>query len=123
MTNSCAATITIRQGYEFTSTAFRRSGSNNSLVVQIPTGYEARMAFAPRYDSATPTIVLTSSPAAGLTLNRTAGSIAILIGATVTADLDPNVPLVWDLSIYDPTNPDTVIFLGSGTASVSPKVG
>lgn len=117
------STITIRQGYEFTSTAYRRMGADNSLVVQIPTGYEARMAFAPRYDSTTPAIVLTSSPAAGLTLNRTAGSIAILIGATVTAGLDSNVPLVWDLSIYDPANPDTVVFLGSGTASVSPKVG
>lgn len=121
MTRPGLPQLTIRQGDEFTSTAYRRAKDQVTVIV-IPVGFEARMKFAPRYDSATSTISLTSNPAAGLTLNRAAGSIAIYIGATVTAALVANVPLVWQIEIYDPLNPDAVVFLGEGTAVVKPRV-
>lgn len=113
--------LLIRQGREFSSTAFRR-GENQTTVVPIPAGFEARMKFAPRFDSATSTFALTSSPAAGLTINYAAGEIAIYIGAVATALLNPNVQLLWDIEIYDPLNSNAIVYLGSGTAVVRPKV-
>lgn len=113
--------LVIRQGDEFTSTAYRRA-SNKTTVIAIPAGFQARMNFAPRYDSDTPTIALTSSPAAGLTIDYANGAIAIYIGAIATALLVANTPLVWQIEIYDPLNADAVVFLGEGTAVVKPRV-
>lgn len=121
MSNAIPSALVLRQGREFTSTAYRRSGANNDIVQPIPGTFQARMRFAPRYDGSD-VLLLTSSPAAGLTINYAAGSIAIYIGATLTAALNANVKLVWDLEMYDPVTPDSVIFLGSGTAVVEPKV-
>lgn len=121
MSQPGVAQLVIRQGDEFTSTAYRRA-ANQTTIIPIPVGFEARMNFAPRYDSPSATIALTSSPAAGLTIDYANGAIAIYVGATVTELLAANVPLVWQIDIYDPLNPDAVIFLGSGTAVVKPSV-
>lgn len=114
--------LTIHQGDEFSTTAYRRLGTNNDIINPIPSGFQARMKFAPRFDSVSSTLTLTSSPAAGLTINNANGSIAIYIGATQTVSLVPGVQLQWTLEMYDPAHADTVVFLGSGTATVKPKL-
>lgn len=112
--------LVIQQGREFSSTAYRRA-DDAVTVIPIPAGYEARMKFAARYDGSG-SISLSSSPVDGLVINYALGEIAIYIGAVETALLNANVKLVWDLEIYDPLVANTVIFLGSGTAVVEPKV-
>lgn len=117
-----AGPLVIHQGAEFTSTAYRRA-KNQTTIIPIPVGFEARMRIARDYVGAPVIMTLTSSPANGLTINYALGEIAIYLGATVTLPLDPDQKLKWEIDIYDPLNPDAVVFLGSGSASVCPQVG
>lgn len=116
---ACSPTnpLVLHKGFEFSTTAYRRL-KDQVTVVPIPTTFEARMTFTAKFGDTFTPLVLTSNPAAGLTLNRPLGSIAIYIGATVTAALTLGLQLNWELNIYDPLNPDAVVFLGSGTATV-----
>jgi hypothetical protein len=111
--------IVIRQGYEYSSTAYRRTGPGNATVVPIPTGFEAKMIFTPTYDASPVPWTLTSSPPAGLTIDYPDGQIAIYMGATFTASLPLGLRFCWQLQIYDPLNPDAVVFLGNGSGIVS----
>ena len=77
------------------------------------------MIFTPTFDLAVAPWTLTSSPPAGLTIDYADGSIAIYIGATFTATLPAGLRFCWTLSVYDPLNPDSVIFLGGGSGNVS----
>lgn len=120
MSTCSTAQLSLRRGTEFTSTAKRRSGPGGQTVVAIPAGWQARMRFAADYSTAAE-FTLTSSPAAGLTINYPQGTIAIYIGATVVTALLLNA-YVWELDIYDPLVPNSVVFLGSGTAIVKPAV-
>lgn len=119
--SACApgSSLVIHKGYELSTTAYRRL-ADQVTVVPIPGTFQARMTFTAKYGDAFAPLVLTSSPAAGLTINYALGSVAILVGATVTAAFALGLQLNWELGIYDPANPDTVIFLGSGTAVVEP---
>jgi hypothetical protein len=122
--SACLTTghLTIHQGAEFSSTAYRRA-KNQTTIIPIPVGFEARMRFARDYTGAPVMFTLTSSPAAGLTINYVLGEIAIYLGATVTLPLDPSEKLKWEIEIYDPLDPDVIVFLGSGSASVCAQVG
>lgn len=113
--------LILREGKTFTKNFYWRQ-SNLTTVIPIPAGFEARMRFAARYDSATHLIQLTSSPAAGLTLTRAEGKIAVYISALVTGTLNANVPLVWEISLYDPLDLTSVTHLVDGTAIVRPQV-
>ena len=111
--------IVIRQGFEYSATAYRRTGPNNTTVIPIPTGMEARMTFTPKYGDVVTPWTLTSNPPGGLTIDYPDGEIAIYMGATFTATLPVGLALCWVLDIYDPLNPDAVVFLGTADASVS----
>jgi len=113
------AGIVIRKGFEYSATAYRRSGPNNTIVVPIPTGFEAKMTFTPKYADVVTPWTLTSSPPAGLTIDHPNSEIAIYMGATFTDTLPVGLVVCWVLEIYDPLNPDAVVFLGKGDASVS----
>jgi len=109
--------LVIRQDAEFSITAYRRL-ADQVTVVPIPSTFEARMKFTPKFSDGFTSFVLTSNPAAGLTLNRALGQVAIYIGATVTVTYPVGLQFEWILEIYDPVTPDSVVFLGEGTAVV-----
>lgn len=82
------------------------------------TGRSGRLVIRENYAAATPLIVLTSTPAAGLTLGGVAGTVVIRIGADVTETL-PTGRFVFDLALsldVDPTEVD-ILFQGN-TATV-----
>lgn len=111
--------LIIHKGAEFSTTALRRTAAcDGGAVIPIPTGFEARMIFRATFGSMAVVFTLTSSPAAGLTIDYPDGSIAIYYGATQTALLTANESLTWVLEAYDPLNLDAVVFLGSGAAVV-----
>jgi hypothetical protein len=74
--------LVIEQGATFDTTV---TWTADGTPVDL-TGYTARMKVAEDYDS-TPALSLTSSPAAGLTLGGTAGTIRIVITDEQTATL------------------------------------
>lgn len=111
--------LVIHRGAELSTTAYRRL-KDQVTVVPIPAGFQARMTFTAKFGDTFTPLVLTSSPAAGLTINYALGQIAIYIGATVTAAYPVGLQLNWRLDIYDPLNANADVFLGSGTATVEP---
>lgn len=106
--------LEIYVGAQYTTTVYRRTGVQNATIVPIPMGFQARMTFKSKFGDPFTPLVLTSSPAAGLTIDYANGQIAVYIGATVTAAYPVGLALVWRLDIYDPLNADADIFLGSG---------
>lgn len=89
-------------------------------AVQVLTGWDARMMIRTTRDATgSPLVSLTSSPAAGLTINGPAGQVTAHIAATVTSAYTW-VNGVYDLEIFNGT-PLTKRVL-EGNVSVSPEV-
>lgn len=104
--------LVIIQGATFNASFFYRE---NDKVTPINLGtLQARLRIAPRFDSPTSTFVLTSSPAAGLTLDPANGAILARISALLTQPLNANVPMLYDLELYDPLDLTNVNRLISG---------
>lgn len=77
------------------------------------TGRSGRLVIRPTYASATPLVVLTSTPPAGLTMGGVAGTIMVRIGADVTETF-PVGTYMFDLAVsldVDPTEVD-ILFQG-----------
>jgi hypothetical protein len=92
------AKITLEQGATFDHTLTWTAGGT---PVDL-TGYTARMQIREEFDSADPVVSLTSSPAAGLTLGGTAGTIRIVITDEQTAALTIEAGVV-DLEVQAPS--------------------
>lgn len=112
--------IILEKGATYKKTYLYRDSNN----VPIPlTNYEARMQIREYTESTNTLVDLTSSPAAGITLeaNVETGRIDIRIGADVTDVLD-FVTGVYDLELYDPIDPTEVIRLVEGSVSLNKQV-
>lgn len=81
------------------------------------TNYTARMQARSTYDSSTAVLNLTNG--SGITLGGTAGTIALLVGATTTAAIGA-AQYVYDLEIQSPSGEVTRVVEGS--LVVTPEV-
>ena len=82
------------------------------------TGYTARMQVRADYDT-DPIVSLTSATGGGITLGGSAGTITVLISATVTAALTAGT-YIYDLELESADG--TVTRLLKGQATVDPEV-
>lgn len=115
------ALLVIYQGATFTASFFYRQ--DDKVTPINLTGMQVRLRVAPRFDSATSSFLLTSSPAAGLTVIPTLGQIDARISALLTAPLNANVELLYDLDIYDPLDTSSVTrLISGGPVKVYPQV-
>lgn len=110
----------MEQGSTFERTIYRRE---RDQVTPVPlTGMDARMQIRDGIDNTTYLVLLTSSPAAGLTVNGPLGQVDIRIGADVTAALPTDADLVYDIEMVDQVDPTEVLRLLEGRVRVSPEV-
>jgi hypothetical protein len=108
--------MTIYQGATFALTLTWRQGEP-PVAVNL-TGYTARMQLRETTGSPSTVLSLTSAGGGGLTLGGAAGTIALNVSATQTAELTPGTYL-YDLELV---NGATVTRLVEGRAVVSPEV-
>lgn len=96
--------IAIRQSSDVDFTA-QVWADEQHTVVQNLTNWTATMKIRPEKGSATTYLSLTSTPAAGLTINGPAGQVTVHIAASVST------PLTWIEGVYDlfVHSPDTTI--------------
>lgn len=108
--------LKMRKGSTYTKTWIY--ADNTGIGIPL-TDYEARMQIRENIDSASPVVSLTSSPAAGITLEAGAedGRIDIRIGADST-EAWTFTRGVYDLEIYKPADLTEVLVLVEGVVSV-----
>ena len=112
--------IKIEKGATYTKTWLYK----DSLSVGIPlAGYEGRMQIRERKDSEAFIIELTSSPAAGITIEDAgeAGRVDVRIGADDTDLLNVNTA-TYDLELYMPADVTEVIRLVEGAVIIKTGV-
>jgi hypothetical protein len=116
---SCAATqdFTICQGASWPQVLIWKTG-DPATAVDI-TGYTARLQARVRHSDTDAVLSLTSTPAAGITLGTTNGTITLALTAAETAALTPG-RYVYDLEMVAPAG--TVRRLVEGTITVTPEV-
>lgn len=110
----------IEQGSTFERTIYRREADR--VTPEPLTGMNARMQIRDGIDNTAILVSLTSSPAAGLTVNGPLGQVDIRIGADVTATLPTDGDLVYDIEMVDQVDPTEVLRLLEGEIRVSPEV-
>lgn len=108
----------IEAGATFTAVLTWEDPDENPIDI---TGYTAAMQIRPSMESEDVLADLTSSPAAGLTLGGTAGTIAIRIEADVT-DAMPVGRSVYDLELTSGGDPAEVTRLVEGLVTVRRQV-
>ena len=108
--------VTIRQGATWIF-AFR---VRDDGAVQDLAGWQARMQVRETHASATTLLSLTSSPAAGITIDASLGKVTIEASATATAALPAPLAAVYDIEIVSPAGKvDRVL---EGVARITPEV-
>lgn len=90
------------QGLTFERTAYWRL--KDRITVVDLTGLSARLQIRDGADNPVVLVSLTSTPAAGLTVNGALGSVAIRIGANVMSTLPVDGDLEYGLELYDPND-------------------
>jgi hypothetical protein len=114
--------LTIRRGAIFRCIFENKNADEvpvplTGLQVRLQIGYRDGTPALLSYDSAT-------TPAVPqLTLDATAGTVEVVLGATLTKTLPIGGGLEFDLDVYDPANLDDCEPLASGTIFVSGEVG
>jgi|WetSurMetagenome_2_1015567.scaffolds.fasta_scaffold07129_6 hypothetical protein len=112
--------ITIEKGTTY-NTIFTWSTKDN-LGVKTPVDistWSARAQMREEYESTTPVVSLTSSPAAGITLGGAAGTIELKIAAADTSLISIESG-VWDLELQDSMG--NVVRLLEGKVTFKPEV-
>lgn len=112
--------LIIEKGATFKKTYLYRDANNIAIDLS---SYDGRMQIRETMQSTIVLVELTSSPAAGITIeaNAETGRIDIRIGADVTDTLN-FVTGVYDLELYDPLDVTEVIRLVEGSVSLNDAV-
>lgn len=108
--------VTIRQGATWTlAFRVRDDGTTQNL-----TGWQARMQVRETHASATTLLSLTSTPAAGITIDAALGKVTLEANAATTAALPAPLAAVYDVELVSPAGKvDRVL---EGVARITPEV-